>query len=270
MPYLATTAAFGFPDFDPPVHLAALRELGCTRCQFYRNPENPPAIADARQIMIDVGMPCDSMHGLFGAAYDPSSPDEKTRRFAIDTYRREADIVRELDSQLIVVHPSNPVPGSAPPDAQEATARQAALLKSFEELTEIGRASDVIFSIENVPHSPIGREPAQLVELIRKFDSPHICMCFDTGHAIMHADAVEALQACLDVIGYFHIHDNDAHRDSHELPGDGVYPWDACAPLMKQAGDVGAMLELFQPTAEIRQQAKAGLGERLKKWVGAE
>src|SRR3990172_8336743 len=79
MPYLSTVAAFGFADFNPPTLLPLYRQLGCRGCQFYRNPENPPAPAEARRIAEDAGLPIDSVHRLFGQDLDPSTPNHPAR-----------------------------------------------------------------------------------------------------------------------------------------------------------------------------------------------
>ena len=68
MAYLATIAAYGFPDIDIAAMLSLYRELGCSACQYYRNEHNPPNSEQALKIAMDAGVPFDSVHGVFGPA----------------------------------------------------------------------------------------------------------------------------------------------------------------------------------------------------------
>src|SRR5690606_20366711 len=97
-------------DFDTPALLRAYRQLGCVTCQFYRNETAPPDLAEAKRIAEAAGLPFDSIHGVFGEAYDPSSPDETVRARAIEVYRREADVALALGGPMVVVHPAPPAP----------------------------------------------------------------------------------------------------------------------------------------------------------------
>ena len=132
MASLSTVAAFGFGDFDPPQMLELYRRLGCTSCQFYRNEANPPAVADVRRITADAGLAVDSIHGVFGEAYDPSSLDESHRRQTVEVYRREAELAAELGGPMVVVHPAAPVPGDALPDDDQRQAHFEAFRKSVD------------------------------------------------------------------------------------------------------------------------------------------
>src|SRR5262245_42585487 len=98
---LATIAPFGF-SFDPVRLLAAYRRLGATSCQFYRNPENPPTIADALKASNAAGVPFDSIHGVFGYDIDPSSPVAEHRRHCLGVYETEGRLARDLGGSMVV------------------------------------------------------------------------------------------------------------------------------------------------------------------------
>lgn len=269
MAYLATIAPFGFADFNPPTLLPVYRQLGCVRSQFYRNPANPPRLAEARRIAEDAGLPFDSIHGVFGPEHDPSSPVEAIRRQAIETYRLEGEVALELGGPMVVVHPAPPLPRDVLETPQQREARYPPLLKSMHELALLGEELEVVYLIENIPATYCcGDEPARLARMVREIAHPNLAMCVDTGHAHMTTGAVAALRDCAQVIRYLHINDNNALQDSHHIPGDGTIPWEDVQPAIANLPpDTPAMLELFWPEQTMAQRVAAGLGEQLQAWL---
>lgn len=270
MARLATIAAFGFADFNPPTLLPLYRRLGCMAGQFYRNTADPPEPNEARRIMADAGVPCDSIHGLFGAELDPSSPDDPTRRRAVQTYRLEGELALSLGGPRVVVHPAPMARDAAAISPASRAARVDPLRHSMDELADIGERLGVIYLLENIPDTyHFGSDPIQLAQLIRTLNHPNVRMCFDTGHAHMcRLRLGETLDACRDVIGYVHVNDNDAAQDSHQIPGLGTIPWDALAPHMADLpAATPAMLELFYSEADITQAIGQGLAEQLRRWL---
>lgn len=267
MAQLATVAAFGFPDLDPGVLLPGYRELGCEACQFYRNPAAPPTPRDAKRLAEDAGLTFDSIHGLFGPDYDPSCPDERVRRAAIEVYSAEADLAVELGCSMVVVHPA-PL-GEKRGLPAGGSVREAPMRRSMEELAAIGERKGTIFLIENIPVDYLyGSDAAGLAGMIRELGHPRVRMCFDTGHAHMNGHAPSALEACLDVVAYVHVHDNDGRSDSHMIPGDGSLPWDEMQPLLSSLPEnTPAMLELFLSPQKLEEVTSSGLGVRLSRWL---
>lgn len=266
MPQLTTTAAFGFSDFHPPTILSLYKNLGCVSCQFYRNEKDPPSTKQVIDTTQEVGLPIDSIHGVFGERYDPSSPDESIRGFSMDVYRREGELAIELGGPMVVVHPSPPAEARVS-DAQRAE-REAPLGRSMEQLAVIGEELGVVYLIENLPHNfYLGNDPLQLAAMIRKIDSPYLRMCFDTGHALMTGTIDDRLAAVADVVDYLHIHDNDAVTDSHLMPGDGITDWPALGRTILDASlHVPLMLEVFYLKDHLAKLAAGDLPERLRDW----
>lgn len=268
MPKLATIAAFGFPDFNPVTLLRLYRRMGCQSCQFYRNPKNPPAAADARRIAQDSGLPIDSIHGVFGPEFDPSSPQEECRRAAIDAYRLEGDLALELGGPRVVVHPAPMAKEPSELTPQVRAARVDPLRRSLADLALLGERSGVVYLIENIPPNYLfGSDAIQLAMLVRQLNHPAVRMCFDTGHAYMVGSPAAALEACRDVVSYFHVHDNDSRTDAHLIPGRGTLPWRELARVMARFPDTPAMLELFAPEPEMESELTDGLPQRLKSWL---
>lgn len=267
MPRLATVAAFGFDDFDPPQTLALYRRLGCRSSQFYRNEDNPPTPADAIAICNEAGVPIDSIHGVFGVAYDPSQPDEQARRQTLDTYRREGELALGLGGPMVVVHPSPMVDGKRKPTPAERAERVAPLQRSMEELARIGEQQGIVYLIENLPGTFwIGDSPADLAGWIRQIDSPHVRMCFDTGHALI-SGTLDQLPDVADTIGYLHLHDNDGFKDNHLMPGDGAIDWPALGRALAGSDlDLPLMLEVFYLADKLTGCVDAGLADRFADW----
>jgi len=269
MSTLSTIAAFGFADFNPPTLLPIYRRLGCASAQFYRNTKNPPAARDARNIANDAGTPIDSIHGVFGPEFDPSAPDEATRRAAVETYKAEGELALSLGGPFVVVHPAPPAKDVSLITPETINARYARLKKSMEELAALGEKQGVVYLIENIPPNyEIGSDVAKIAALIRQVKHPNLRMCFDTGHAHMVGSAAVALEHCHDVVSYFHVHDNDGRTDSHEIPGKGSLPWENLGWCMKRlAVKAPAMLELFQSEPTLEGEIASGLPKNLRRWL---
>lgn len=265
MPKLATVAAFGFRDFNPPTLLPVYRELGCRSAQYYRNPLNPARPTDARRIMEDAGLPCDSIHGVFGPEYDISTDNERYRLAMMQVYENEGILATELGGPMVVVHPAPICPPGPLPEKAARDQRIGPLYKSLEHLARIGERNAVVYLIENLPPNYfIGHDAPQLAALIRRLGSPHVRMCFDVGHAHMNGDVVELLAPCLDVISYLHIHDNHRQTDSHLMPFDGDLPWQRQAPMLARLRDQApAMLECFDSEEKLKLRIAQGYADRL-------
>ena len=271
MAYLATIAPFGFPDFNPLTLFPLYKRFGCVTTQFYRNTRNPPNARDARKLVEDLGMPFDSMHGVFGPQFDPSSPDETVRKFAVETYKQEGELALLLGGPVVVVHPA-PIAPDMKISLQQRAQREGPFQKSLDELAVVGESQGVVFVVENLPGNYyFGSDPVRLAQIVRKMNHPNIRMCFDTGHAHMTGPVAAALDAGRDVITYLHVHDNNGFIDSHHVPGRGNLPWDEQAVVMKKLPrDIPAMLELFETEAVIETEIAVGLPEIIKRWLSIE
>ena len=102
----------------------------------------------------------------------------------------------------------------------------------------------VIYCLENI-FKPINTVSV-ILELLKKFDSPHLGVCFDSGHAnIMEKGMAfsdsrpwgqwegrgeiewehDVLNKLLPHIVTCHLHDNNGSQDQHKLPGQGTVNW---------------------------------------------
>jgi len=264
---LGTVAAIGFDEFEPSEWLGAWRRLGCEVVQTYRNQARAVSLQEMKDALAAGGMPCDSLHGVFGEQFDPSAPDEPARRFAVDAYKHEAQLCKELGGNLVVVHCSSiRRPGVS---AAERAARIEQLKKSIESLGAFGSTCGITFAFENLPgYHAIGSDVGELAGILKEVDSPNTGMCFDSGHANMVGDPVAAVAETKGQMIYAHISDNSGDADDHELITCGTIDAEGLARAVHDVGYDGTfMLEVFYPAGRLRQLADEGAAERLAEIV---
>ena len=176
---LGTTAPVGFEEFDPPRWLELMARLGCTVVQAYRNPSAEVTPEVIRQAIGGAGLTCDSLHGLFGDRYDPSSPDEEARLFTVEAMCREGDLCGRLGGSVVVVHCS-PSCQDAAVSLEHRQRRVDQLRRSIEELGRWGEQAGIRFAFENLPgYHPLGSDVGELAQLLEDVAAPNTGLCFD-------------------------------------------------------------------------------------------
>ena len=266
---LATIAPFGFDDINTLEVLKVYRELGCEQCQYYRNETNEPSVGEVLDVVGAPDLKLDSIHGVFGDAYDPSSLDEKTRKQSIDVYAKEGELAITLGGPMVVVHPSPIQKKSQVAGDGEVEARHEALLKSMETLAEIGESLGVVYLFENQPGNAwLGNDPVEMADMIRVVNSDWLKMCFDVGHAHI-LKAAESLEGMLDVVRYLHVHDNDGVTDSHDMPQEGCVAWERIGEILNTGNmDTSFMLEVFYSPERMNEYLNDEYRKKLYTWRG--
>ena len=264
---LGTVAAVGFDDFPPHDWLPLFRVLGCEVVQAYRNQEADVSVEQMREAIAVGGMPCDSLHGVYGERFDPSAPDESARRFAVDAFKSEGELAMALGGPLVVVHSATI--RHEPVGPGERATRVNQLRKSIRELGRFGQSVGVRYAFENLPaYHAIGWDVAHLAGLLEDLNVPNTGMCLDTGHAHMVGDAVQAVQQAAKQMIYVHFSDNSGQSDDHDMPTYGTIDADHVARALHEVGYEGtAMLEVFYDADRIKQLIDEGCAERLKRLV---
>jgi sugar phosphate isomerase/epimerase len=224
---LGTMVAYGFPTVALQDDLKLARALGATVLEILPDWRARPDPREARLCAEDAGLTIHSAHGCWGArtieAYriDLGSPDPGTRRESVDDLRRCLDWLAAAGGACLIVHPG----GLA--DLDQFDARRAALASGMVELAEHARGSGVVTCLENMPPGVHpGSRMADLADLIAELDRPELGLAIDTGHAnIVSSAAAETLAAeCW--LRSTHVHDNNGHQDSHDVPGTGSIDWE--------------------------------------------
>ena len=260
---LGAVAAIGFDEFEPADWLAAWRQLGCQVVQAYRNQSRPVSIQEMKDAIAAGGMPCDSLHGVFGEQFDPSSPDESARRFAVETHKGESDICNRVGGKLVVVHCSSI--RSQGISARERAVRIEQLKRSIADLGFFGSTCGITFAFENLPgYHAIGSDVGELGRILEEAGAPNTGMCFDSGHANMVGDAVAAVARTNGQMVCAHISDNSGRADEHELITCGSIDAEGLGRALHEVGyDGDFMLEVFCPAERLRRLADEGAAQRL-------
>jgi len=264
---LGTVAAIGFEDFPPAQWLGCFRELGCEVVQAYRRQDVPVSARQMADAIAAGGMPCDSLHGVYGEEFDPSAPDETARRLAVDRFKSEGELALELGGPLVMVHCATIRKDGI--SEQERAVRVAQLRKSIVELGAFGRGVGVRYAFENLPsYHAIGWDVAELAALLSETAAPSTGMCLDIGHAHMVGDAAAAVRQAAGQMIYVHLSDNSGEEDDHQMPTYGTVDVEAVARALHAERYSGtAMLEVFAPLDELKRMIDEGCGQRLARII---
>lgn len=189
-------------------------------------------------------------HAPFGPWDNYCLPDEAARPSMIARQKLALQLCAEFDVHTITAHV-----GGRPPIFAEYTVEQIieSTYRSLDELLPVAEKLDVTIAIEN-SWTPF-TTPEQLLEIVRHYRSPHLGICYDSGHANLMARptddpesaAVKAfpaygiatppwddriLEKMLPEVVNCHLHDNDGLVDQHRLPGLGNIDWRRIMPLL--------------------------------------
>jgi len=112
-------------------------------------------------------------------------------------------------------------------------------LDRFERLIDCAQRNGAHIAIEN---QCAPEKTQRAIELLERFDSPHLGMCYDSGHGNVR-DSLGRGREMLDRFGRrlkaLHLHDNDGSSDQHLLPFDGTVDWPALMRKIAAAGYQG-------------------------------
>jgi sugar phosphate isomerase/epimerase len=260
---LGTIAAIGFDDIPTDRQLPLFRELGCTVVQAYRNAQANVSLEQMRQAIASGGMPCDSLHGIFGEPYDPSAPLESARRFAVETFQAEGRLCLDLGGSLVVVHCATIRREGISP--HERLIRVDQLKQSIEDLGRYGQSVGVRYAFENLPaYHALGSDVGELAGILHQVAAPNTGICFDCGHANMVGDVPTAVRQGGDQIIYVHLSDNSGEADDHEMLTFGKIDTAAMARALREIRYSGTMmLEVFHNPQRLAQVIAEGCAGRL-------
>ncbi len=164
------------------------------------------------------------------SVYQTHGPDnrytDKTEEQLLKDALHCVDVSAEMGAKYVVFH------GNVFDYENMEYSREAALTHNYEFFTPIveravkknikiafeNTFADYLECTQSKPHFCARAE--DLAALIDKFESDHVCACWDTGHAAIACgeSQPEKIKFLGKRIECTHIHDNDYHRDLHLLP----------------------------------------------------
>jgi sugar phosphate isomerase/epimerase len=143
------------------------------------------------------------------------SVHEPMRLAAINEIKQTILMCRQLDIQLVTVHPGF-VQGIAFLNRASSVEMTKASVK---EIAKFASEHSVTVVIENMPANIFGTctSAAELLEVV---DSAGLGICFDMGHANT-VGQVDELLKLVDRFGNVHLHNNEGQWDQHNRIDDG-------------------------------------------------
>ncbi len=204
--------------------------------------ENPVRVLDGwAQAFRDAGIHFWSVHAPFGGQNNLSHPERRVRHRAVEFHKFILERAHAVGAGVLIVHPAS----SAQTGMGQAKAWDW-LRASLDELLPVAEELGTVLAVENMlPEAPIGSDPAELNRFIAAFFTPHLRLCFDTGHAHIAGNVSLWLESVLPSVATFHLADNERTQDLHLQPGYGTLPWDLLSPLLGQA-DFPLIVEAFR------------------------
>ena len=136
--------------------------------------------------------------------------------------------------EKFIIHPSfEPIGDDVRPVRMER-AKQ-----SLRVLAEHAEKNGVTLCVENLPRTCLGRNSAEILELISVH--PSLRVCFDTNH-LLKESYVDFLHGLKDKIVTLHVSDYDFIDEKHWLPGEGLVDWKLMYETIREIGYDGVWM----------------------------
>ena len=200
-------------------------------------------IEEYRNFLEENGLQIEQIHCIFGGDYDFSIPDENKRAVIVESTKSALIKLGKVKVKNFVIHCSGII------NENEKKERIKIFIDSLSRILPVAEKTGIKIAIENVSSSQnvIGTAE-EIMEILEKFNSPCLGVCFDTGHANLTGRFKEEFLILKDKIFTFHIHDNDGKRDLHLPPVMGTIDWKWFVKELKKSNYSGQLpLEIVIP-----------------------
>jgi len=176
-----------------------------------------------------------SVHAPFGGENDLSIPDKKKREKMHSSVVKVMEKGKILGIEVIVIHPGGVM------KKKEIKERLKIFHQSIEKILPLAENYRIKIAVENMPPGHPGTEAEELKEIVKRFNSPYLGVCFDTGHSHIVNNVKDDFEILKEHIFNFHIHDNDGTRDMHLQPPYGSIDWQEFYSLVKNSSYQGPL-----------------------------
>ena len=238
-------------DNDPASGLALMKKHGfeCMDYQKFTDTDGNPLfecsdeefdalVSKDAAVIAAAGIEVSQTHGPW--RYPPRDATEDDRRERFDKMARALRGTRLLGCKYMVLHPLMPFGMGDDGDRDEYMRINT---EFFTELCKVAEKEQVVICFENMPMPklPIA-SPADILDFVKRIDSPYFKVCLDTGHAsVLKISAGDAVRETGDYLKVLHVHDNNGRADQHLLPFSGVTDWQGFSKALKDIGFEGAL-----------------------------
>ncbi len=157
-----------------------------------------------------------SVHGAFQDLI-LHSRDSKINEIAKNRYTLNLEIAKALNAKYIVFH------GNFNPLINQESYIKNWIEQNTRFWSEAVNKFDITILIENLWEP----SPDLFRKLLDNANSPHLKICFDTGHAniFSHVPVERWFESLGSNIVYIHVNDNKGDVDNELVPGDGTVDW---------------------------------------------
>ena len=185
----------------------------------------------ARTLADQYGIKLHSMHLPFMpfTQIDISSP--ALADDTVEYYRELIEKGASIGIKIFVLHPSG-----EPIKDEERSIRMETAKKTLARLAEIAKANDAVIAVENLPRSCLGKNSAEIAELLSAHEA--LRACFDTNH-LLSEPLADFMRNIKDRIITTHISDYDFVNERHWLPGEGKIDWQEILSILTEIGYQG-------------------------------
>lgn len=184
-------------------------------------------INELKKLALKTGVEIWSYHLPFGNfSFNPASFDQKVRD---DTIAIDNEMIRtaaQMGAKAAVVHASSePISDKDREKSMEYSKEVIAILN------ETAKANGIILAVENLPRTCLGKNSAEMKEILEIDKS--VMVCFDVNHLLeeTHRDFIKSIG---DRIVTLHISDYDFIDERHQVPGKGKIDWKELVGLLEE------------------------------------
>lgn len=175
-----------------------------------------------KQIGLDNGIVCNQSHAPF-----PSTLEMQPY------LKRAIECTAEAGGKICIIHPDN-----------NKTAQENA--KMYEALLPFAKECGVKIATENMWNWDASKDQAcfaacatskSFLEHLNQINDDYFVACLDIGHAEMRGageGAANMIHALGPHLAALHVHDNDGHYDSHQIPFSMKIDFDAVAAALRE------------------------------------
>ena len=241
----------------------AIELLDC----FWR--ENKPAVSETVRLAKEEKLPI----GCYAIANDFAQPDERARARQVEYVRQGIETAEKMGAPVLRVFGGTPKKGVTYEDALPW------IVECFRACTDLAEGKGVTLAMEN--HGLLSGSWKQVMEIIRKVDSPNFCATLDFGNFLLVDESpLIAVRNLLPYVGHVHCKDfagapeDEDHVFSSLLgkrycgcvPGEGQAEVDEILSLLKLRGYHG-MVSIEYEGSEPCEKALPKCHDFVKKYL---
>ena len=183
-----------------------------------------------RQIGLDNGIECNQSH----APFPTYAPEIRAH------YERAIECTAEAGGKICIIHPDNY-------KSAEENAEMYSELLPFAKSCGVKIATENMWNWNDELNQAAPAACSHHDDFVKHIDivnDEFFTACLDIGHAEMrglNTSAVEMIKALGPRLGALHVHDNDLHYDSHQIPFSMQIDFDAMVKALKEVDYKGDM-----------------------------